>query len=98
MKQVAKHLTSERLRKRFTSQFDLLNYAIRIAENVVHTGRDMNVKTDVNNPAYNILEEIAIGKEKLVEKPKEEPRMELTAPMSKEDIMKAVEAKKEQMA
>lgn len=93
------HLTSERLRKRFGSQFDLVNYAIRIAQNWVDTGRDMNVTTDIQNPAYNILEEIACNREVMAEKKKEEESMglDLSAPMSREDIVKAVEAKREQM-
>lgn len=95
-KPTRRHLTSERLRKRFTSQFDLVNYAIEIARNVVSTGRDINVKTDVQSPAYNILEEIAVNKEVFAEKKKEEQMTELSGPMTKEDIIRAVEAKKEQ--
>lgn len=95
-KKVRSHLTSERLRKRFTSQFDLVNYAIQIAENVVSTGRDVNVKTEVQNPAYNILEEIALHKEVFAEPKQEEQVAEYSGPMTKEDIIRAVEAKKEQ--
>lgn len=93
------YLTSERLRKRFISQFDLVNYAIRIAKNWVETGRDINVSTDIQNPAFNILEEIASHKEVMAEKPVDESDtgLDLSVPMSREDIIKAVEAKREQL-
>ena len=96
MKKVRRCLTGERLRKRFTSQFDLVNYAIRVAENFIETGRDVTVKTGVANPAYNILEEIALRKEIFAEAKTEEPVAEYSGAMTKEDIIRAVEAKKEQ--
>lgn len=51
-------LTNEELRSRFKSQFDLVNYAIRLAENMVHTGRETRIKTDVHSKAFQILQEI----------------------------------------
>ncbi len=51
-------LTNEELRKRFDSQFELVNYAIRLAENMIKTGRDTRIKTDVHSKAFQILAEI----------------------------------------
>ncbi len=52
------YFTTEALVHGFKSQFDLVAQSIRIAENMVHTGRAVRVKTDVQNPAYNVLQEI----------------------------------------
>jgi DNA-directed RNA polymerase subunit omega len=64
MDQRKKALTNEELRRRFTSQFDLVNYAIRLAENMVHTGRDTRIKTDVHSKAFQILQEIKEHKDR----------------------------------
>ena len=52
------YLTTEALVHGFKSQFDLVTQSIKIAENMVHTGRSVRVKTDVQNPAYNVLQEV----------------------------------------
>ncbi len=52
------YLTTEALVHGFKSQFDLVAQAVKIAENMVHTGRAVRVKTDVQNPAYNVLQEV----------------------------------------
>jgi len=57
------HLTNEEMRKKFKSSFDLVNYAIKLAENMIKTGRDARVKSDVQNRAMLILEEIHEGKD-----------------------------------
>lgn len=55
-------LTNEKLLTgRFKNQFELVNYAIKLAENMIKSGRDTRVKTDINNRAYQILQEIAAG-------------------------------------
>jgi len=61
------HLTNEEVTKKFKSSFDLVNYAIQLAENMIHTGRDARVKSDVQNRAMLILEEIEEGKDKFDE-------------------------------
>lgn len=53
-----KTLTNEHLRERFTNQFDLVNYAIQLAENMIHSGREPLVRSDKQNKAFLILEEI----------------------------------------
>ena len=42
-------LTNEKIIQKFESQFDLVNYAIRLAENMIHSGRDARVKLDCEN-------------------------------------------------
>ncbi len=57
-------LTTEEIKKKFKSQFDLVTYAISLAENMIQTGREPRVKTDVQNRAIHILVEITEGKDK----------------------------------
>lgn len=62
-------LTNEKVLGNFKSSFDLVNYAIRLAENMIHTGRGARVKSDIENRAILILEEIYQGKDKFDEIP-----------------------------
>lgn len=69
------HLTNEDLTGRFKSNFNLVNYAIKLAENMIQSGRDPRVKSDLQNRAMLVLEEICAGKDYLdiiPEKPVEE--------------------------
>lgn len=63
MDSLRKALTNERLSKKFNSSFELVNYAIKLAENIVKTGRNSAVKTYVQNPAYWALLEIVEDKD-----------------------------------
>ena len=56
-------LTTEDLKKKFPSQFELVNYAIRLAENMIKSGRGPRMKTEIQNRSLQILEEISIGKD-----------------------------------
>lgn len=56
-------LTNEALTKKFRSSFELVNYAIKLAENMIKTGRDSRVESEVQSRAMLILEEIAAGKD-----------------------------------
>ena len=56
-------LTNEKIRAKFTSQFELVGYAIKLAENMIKTGRGSRVKTESQNKALQILAEIASGKD-----------------------------------
>src|SRR5215216_2982107 len=58
-------LTNESMTNKFKSNFDLVNYAIKLAENMIRTGRDTRVKSEVQNRAMLILEEIHEGKDQL---------------------------------
>lgn len=56
-------LTNEILAKKFKNNFELVNYAIQLAENMIKTGRDARVKSDMQNRAMLILQEINEGKD-----------------------------------
>lgn len=56
-------LTNEKLTKRFSSLFDLVNYSISIAEDLVKSGRDPRVRTEIQNPMYCALLEILNDKD-----------------------------------
>jgi DNA-directed RNA polymerase subunit omega len=58
-----KNITNEKLSKKFENNFDLVNYAISLAENMIKTGRETRVKSEVQNRAMLILEEINQGKD-----------------------------------
>jgi DNA-directed RNA polymerase subunit omega len=60
-------LTNEEMRSKFKSNFELVNYAIKLAENMIKTGRDARVKSEVQNRAMLILEEILEGKDQFDE-------------------------------
>jgi DNA-directed RNA polymerase subunit omega len=61
------HLTNEEMTAKFKSSFELVNYAIKLAENMIKTGRNTRVKSDVQNRAMLILEEIHEGKDQFDE-------------------------------
>lgn len=65
-------LTNEELRKNFKNQFELVNYAIKLAENMIKTGRDARVKGETQNRAMQILDEITYGKDIFEEIPEPE--------------------------
>jgi len=58
-------LTNEKIKKRFVSQFDLVTYAIKLATNMIQTGRDSRVKCDSQNRTMHVLTEILNGKDQL---------------------------------
>jgi hypothetical protein len=53
-----KHLTNEALRKKFPSQFDLVNYAIKIAEQMIHGGHMMTVDNEDLTLIIKVLAEL----------------------------------------
>lgn len=56
-------LTNEDLTKKFKSNFDLVRYAIELAENMIKSGRDARVRSETQNRAMLVLEEIMAGKD-----------------------------------
>jgi DNA-directed RNA polymerase subunit omega len=56
-------LTHESIRQKFKSQFELVNYAIQMADQLIHSGRSPRVTIDNQNPAVIIIEEIEEGKD-----------------------------------
>lgn len=67
MESKEKQITNEAIRKKFISQFELVNYAIQLAENMIRTGREPRMKIDTQNRAMQILAEIACGKDRFDE-------------------------------
>jgi len=64
-------LTNEQIKKKFKSQFELVGYAIKLAENMIQSGRGPRVKSDSQNVAIHILDEIKSGLDKFEDIPKE---------------------------
>jgi DNA-directed RNA polymerase subunit omega len=58
-------LTNEKISKKFKSQFELVNYAIRLAENMILTGREARVRTDSQNHALLVVAEISYNRDRL---------------------------------
>lgn len=61
-------LTTEFVRQKFKSQFELVNYAIKLAGQMIETGRSPKVRTDNQNPAVITVYEIEDGKDCLEER------------------------------
>lgn len=62
-------LTNEQIKKKFKNQFELVGYSIKLAENMIKSGRSSYVKTETQNPAMQILAEIYCGKDQFVDIP-----------------------------
>lgn len=60
---VEENLTNEGIMKRRESTFDLVNYAIKVAENMILSGREPRVRTHSQNVPMYVLAEIANHKE-----------------------------------
>ncbi len=91
------HLTNELVKKKFVSQFDLVNYAIKLAVNMIHTGREGRVKIDSHNHATQILSEIISGKdhfENVISKEKEVSAPHVPAAKDFEEDVKTTRRKK----
>lgn len=55
-------LTNETLSKKFVSQFDLVNFAIHVAKDMIKSGRETRARKEIQNRAQQILEEIVEDK------------------------------------
>lgn len=64
-------LTNESVKKKFKSQFELVGHAIKLAENMIKTGRGPRLKSDSQNVAIHVLDEIKAGVDKFDDIPKE---------------------------
>ena len=64
-----KFLTNEKISKKFNSQFELVNYAIKLAENMILSGREGRVRTDSQNHALQVIAEIIYNKDQFEELP-----------------------------
>lgn len=65
--ELKEYLTNEKIVKKFISQFELVNYAIRLAENMILTGREARVKTNTQNRSLQVLSEILNNKDRFDE-------------------------------
>jgi len=84
-------LTNESVKKKFKSQFELVGYAIKLAENMIKTGRGPRVKSDSQNVAIHVLDEIKEGLDKFEDIPKDTraaPEASYTRPAERKDTGK----------
>lgn len=56
-------LTTEKIRKKFSSQFTLVEYLIQQAKGMILTQRRSRVFIDTDNVAANVIEECSQGKD-----------------------------------
>lgn len=57
------HLTTEYLKKNAKSAFDLVNYSIELAKDMMISDRPCRVPTSIQNRAYQVLLEIGQHKD-----------------------------------
>ncbi len=62
-------LTNEKLLTRFNNQFELVRYAIQLAENTIRSGRELDIWSESQNVSFLILAEIAANKEEFAQVP-----------------------------
>jgi DNA-directed RNA polymerase subunit K/omega len=62
-----KNYTNDQLLQKFGSQFELVNYAIKLAENLIKSGRPPRITIDSENPALLVIAEIACSKDQFEE-------------------------------
>ena len=83
MSELKEFLTNEAITERFSSQFELVNYAIALVADIIQTGRDPRVRCDSENPVHHVLTEILNNKEGFTledeAKPDPDPVWERTA-------------------
>lgn len=58
------NLTNEKIKEKYDNQFDLVNYAIKLASEMIQSNRPPRVDMETENPAVLVLEEISEGKDK----------------------------------
>ncbi len=58
-----KNLTNEKMGEKFKSQFELVDHAIKVVNNLVKSGRAPRIKIEIQNPAVIALEEINQGRD-----------------------------------
>lgn len=78
-------LTNEKLLKRFNNQFELVRYAIQLAENTIRSGRELDIWADSQNVSFLILSEIAANKEEFAEIPTPVAPVSKTESFAKDD-------------
>ncbi len=71
-------LTNESVSKKFNNMFDLVNYSIGLATQLIKTGRAPRTRVDSDNPAVIIIEELQDGKDLWEDLKEEEPVVQFT--------------------
>lgn len=56
-------LTNEEIKKRFDSQFDLVNHLIHRAQDIIASGRGVSIDADSDNIAVNVVADTVSGRE-----------------------------------
>lgn len=84
-------LTNEKLAKRFKNMFELVNYSIRIAEELLKSGREPRVRTEIQNPMYQVLLEIVNDKDQAITAEQLQEIRELASQMSRERMQRGHE-------
>ena len=64
-------LTNEEIKKRFDSQFDLVNYLIDEAQKMIASGRAPRVEVHTDNVAVAVVAEVIAGKDQVGERQEE---------------------------
>ncbi len=88
-----RNLTNEIVTKKFQNQFDLVNYAISVATNIIRTGREAHDSYGSENPALQALDEIATGRDKY-----EEVEEEIEIEVIEEEVVPKKRSKKSEKA
>jgi len=87
------YLTNEHVSKRFSSSFQLVTYAIKLAKNMIQTGRSCRTHTIIQNKAFQILLEIGDGTDKFDTVWVEEEERQEVLPTLEEMLKKTAERK-----
>ena len=67
-KHLKDYLTTEPLRNHFNSGYDLVNYSIQVAKEMINKGLHLDeMSPDIKNTAYLILDRVVTGDENLEE-------------------------------
>lgn len=73
MSEHGENLTSEALCRKYSSHFEFVNHAIKLAENFIYSGRAPRVPTDESQSVPSIiLQEIVEGKDYFEDLPEED--------------------------
>lgn len=67
------NFTHEELARKFKNNFDLVNYAIKLAKNMIRSGREPSLYAPIQNKATIVLNEIEHGRDRF-EQPKKDLR------------------------
>lgn len=73
-KKTSDRITNEFIAKKFRNSFDLVLYAIRLAKNMIKSGREPALYSTMQNRATLVLKEIEEGKDRFEDLSKNIPK------------------------